>query len=100
MVTKIFWTSRDWMAAVSELPVRGPLPCRTVLVPRGTVAHGLRRDLIRGGRSDVLAGTRFVLAPAAAVEVLRSADVVFTPGEDALRAARFSALSRSSLPLG
>src|SRR6058998_1430705 len=99
MLTKIFWTSRDWMAAVAELPFRGPLPCRTVLVPRGTVAHGLRRDLIRGGRSDVLAGTRFVLAPASAVEVLRAADVVFKSGEEVLRTARLSAIFRAGLRL-
>jgi len=88
MIIKILWTSRDWAAAVAQMPVQGSLPCRTVLVPRGRVAHVLRRKLIRAGRSDALAGTRFVLAPAAAVEVLRAADFFFKPGEDALRTAK------------
>ena len=79
MIIKIFWTSRDWAAAVAQMPVQGSLPCRTVLVPRGRVAHVLRRKLIRAGRSDALAGTRFVLAPAAAVEVLRAADSFSNP---------------------
>lgn len=99
MIIKILWTSRDWAAAVAQMPVQGSLPCRTVLVPRGRVAHVLRRKLIRAGRSDALAGTRFVLAPAAAVEVLRAADLFFKPGEDALRTARLSALFRSDLRL-
>jgi hypothetical protein len=40
---KIFWNIGDWSSAVAAMPTRGPLPCRTVLVPRERVAHVLRR---------------------------------------------------------
>ena len=96
---KIFWNIGDWSSAVAEMPVRGPLPCRTVLVPRERVAHVLRRELIRMGRTDALAGTRFLATPFAAAEVLRSAGTVFNPGEEALRSARLLALFRSELKL-
>src|SRR2546426_5285000 len=99
MLVKVLWRSRECAATLAGLPVRGPLPCRTVLVPRERVAHALRRDLIRGGRPDALAGTRFVVAPVAAVEVLRAAGVIFKLGEEALRAARLSALFRAGLGL-
>jgi RecB family exonuclease len=85
--------------AVAELPVQEPLPCRTVLVRRECVAHALRRDLIRTGFGNVLAGTRFVPFSAAAAETLRNAGTNFMPGEEALRAARLSALFRSQLQL-
>src|SRR2546430_12494571 len=84
MLVKVLWRSRDCAAALAGRPVRGPLPCRTVLVPRERVAHALRRDLIRGGRPDALAGTRFVPAPVAAVEVLPAAGVIFRPRGEAL----------------
>lgn len=100
MEVKILWNVRDWAEAVAELPVAGPLPCRTVLVPRERVAHVLRRDLIRSGRSDALAGTRFLPMLSAAVEVLRADDRTFEPGEEALRRARLTALFRSQLQLG
>ncbi|MBI4564837.1 MAG: PD-(D/E)XK nuclease family protein [Planctomycetes bacterium] len=99
MNVKILWNSRDWADAVDKLPAQGPLPCRTVLVPRGRVAHALRRELIRIGRGRALAGTRFVPAPLAAVGVLRAAGFAFDPGEEALRATRLSVLFRSELRL-
>lgn len=58
------------------MPVQGPLPCRTVLVPRERVAHVLRRELIRSKRPDALAGTRFVQTAFAAVDVLRSEKLI------------------------
>ena len=82
---EILWSTRAWAEAVAALPVQGPLPCRTVVVPRERVAHALRRELILIGRPDALAGTRFVTPLAAAAEVLRAADVQFTPGEEGLR---------------
>src|SRR5262245_39094773 len=100
MEVTVFWDSCSWANAVAALPTRGPLPCRTVLVPREPVAHVLRRELIRAGRSDALAGTRFLRVPYAAVEMLRAADVAFEPGEEALRAARLLAVFRSELRLG
>jgi hypothetical protein len=92
MDVKVLWSSRDWAEAVAELPAAGPLPCRTVLVPRERVAHVLRRELIRTQRADVLAGTRFLSARFAALEVLRAAGVPFESGEEALRKARLRAL--------
>src|SRR3989454_7798231 len=96
---EILWSTRAWAEAVAALPVQGPLPCRTVLVPRERVAHALRRELLLIGRSDALAGTRFVTPLAAAAEVLRTADVQFTPGEEGLRASRLLALFQRGLHL-
>ncbi len=91
----IFWSTRDWATAIAALPVVGPLPCRTALVPRESIAHALRRELIRAGRGDALAGTRFVPVAAAAIEVLEAAAVDFDPGETALRRARLLAVLRA-----
>src|SRR5262245_26229804 len=100
MTVKIIWTSRDWAKAVVDLSAEGPLPCRTILVPKERVAHVLRRELIRTGNLDKLAGTRFVSPQIAAAEVLGSAGVEFESGEDILRTTRLSALFRSNLLLG
>src|SRR2546428_12836792 len=78
----IFWGTGTWAEAVAALPVQGPLPCRTVLVPRERVAHALRRELLLMGRAEALARTRFVTPIAAAAEVMRAADGQFTPGEE------------------
>jgi RecB family exonuclease len=95
----VFWTTRDWAEAIAARPAGGPLPCRAVLVPRERVAHALRRELIRAGHASVLAGTRFIPAPAAAGAVLQAAGLEFTPGGEALRAIRLLALFRGPLPL-
>ena len=95
----VLWNTRDWAAAIAALPVEGPLACRTVLVPRERVAHALRRELIRAGHVGVLAGTRFVPLGAAGVQVLESADLAVSPGEDALRRARLAGLLKFGLPL-
>jgi RecB family exonuclease len=95
----VFWTTRDWAEAIAALPAGGPLPCRTVLVPRERVAHALRRELIRAGHAGALTGTRFIPGPAAAVAVLQAAGVEFTSGEEALRPIRLLALFREPLPL-
>jgi RecB family exonuclease len=63
------------------------------------VAHALRRELIRGDQAQALAGTRFVPTPAAAIEVLHSAGVAVSPGEDALRRARLAGLLKVGIPL-
>lgn len=99
MDVRILWRSRDWADAVAALPVDGPLPCRTVLVPRERVAHALRRELLRVGRTNVLAGTRFIPMAHAAVEVLRAAGIVFEPGEEALRRARLMAVFHLDISL-
>src|SRR3972149_5188866 len=96
---ELLWSARDWAGGIAGLPVDGPLPCRTVLVPRERVAHALRRELLRAGLGHALAGTRFVTPLAAAVEVLQSADVVGAPGEEGLRPARLLALFRQGLAL-
>jgi hypothetical protein len=96
---EILWSTRAWAETVTALPVHGPLPCRTVLVPRERVAHALRRELLLIGRAHALAGTRFVTPPAAAAEVLRAAGGAFSPGEEALRASRLLALFQRGLPL-
>jgi hypothetical protein len=95
----VFWTTRDWATAIAELPATPPLPCRTVLVPRESVAHALRRELIRAGRGDALGGTRFVPVAAAAIEVLHAAGAHFVPGEAALRRARLAAVLRAGVSL-
>ncbi len=95
----VFWTTRDWAEAIAALPAPGPLPCRTVLVPRERAAHALRRELIRAGHADILAGTRFLPGPAAAVAVLQAAGVDFKPGEESLRTIRLLALFREPLQL-
>ncbi len=99
MAIKVIWNSQDFAHAVAELPVDGALPCRTVLVPGAAVAHVLRRELIRTGHHDVLAGTRFAPSQIAAAGVLRNADVRFELGEETLRVTRLSALFRSNLTL-
>ena len=70
-----------------------------MLVPRERVAHVLRRELIRVGCTDVLAGTRFVPMTYAAVEVLRAAGIAFEPGEEALRRARLMAVFHLDISL-
>lgn len=95
----VVWSTREWAAAIARLPAPGPLPCRTVLVPREPVAHALRRAMIRGGHAAALAGTRFVTPVAAAVAVLDAAGISFTPGEAALRPARLLALFRRGVEL-
>ena len=99
MTVKVVWTFRDCVQAVAALPVQGPLPCRIVLVRRERIAHSLRRDLIRNGFGNVLAGTRFVPLSAAAAEVIRNAGTKFRSGEEDLRAARLSGLFRSQMQL-
>ncbi len=99
MTMPVLWNTRDWAAAIAALPVDGPLPCRTVLVPRERVAHALRRELIRAGHVGALAGTRFVPMGAAAIEVLHGAGILVSPGEDALRSARLGGLLKIGLPL-
>ncbi len=99
MIQAVLWTTRDWAEQIARLPADGPLPCRTVLVPRERVAHALRRELLRAGLGHALAGTRFVTPLAAAVEVLQPAEVDGTPGEEGLRPARLLALFRQGLAL-
>src|SRR5688572_6455749 len=85
---RVFWSLDDCVRAVSELPVTGPLPVRTVLVPSERVAHALRRHCLRVGLAHILAGTRFLTPIAAAAAVLRGAGVQFDAGEEGKRAAR------------
>ncbi|MFQ5665432.1 MAG: PD-(D/E)XK nuclease family protein [Candidatus Binatia bacterium] len=99
MQIKVLWSIPDWVDAIVALPAGGPLACRTVLVPRERVAHSLRRELLRMGRADVLAGTRFVPFLAAAVSVLQAAGMVFTSTERALRPKRLRVLLRRGIPL-
>jgi len=96
---KVVWTAGAWANAVADLPAEGPLPCRTVLVPRMQVAHVLRRELVRAARAAALAGTRFLTAPLAAAAVLRRTGTAFEPGEEALRPARLLSLFRGDLGL-
>src|SRR6478609_5082696 len=84
--------SRAWARAVVDLPTTGPLPSRTVLVPSERVAHSLRRELLRMGRPDVLPGTLFLSAVAAAQGVLREVGTSFRLGEEDLRPVRLARL--------
>ena len=63
------------------------------------MAHTLRRDLIRAGYGEMLAGTRFVPFSVAAAEVLRTFGSRFESDEEVLRPARLSALFRSQIKL-
>src|SRR5215208_7224967 len=99
MTVLVLDTAASWADAVATLPVAGPLPARTVLVPSERHAHALRRALARSGRGAALAGTRFVGPLTAAEEVLRAAGVAFDAGEEELRAARLLALFREDLAL-
>src|SRR5205809_6960598 len=100
MAVKIIWTCQDWAQAVADLPTEGPLPRCTVLVPQEGVAHVLRRELIRTGHLDKLAGTRFLSPHVPASAVLRNIDVECESSEETLRTTRLSVLFRSDLPLG
>src|SRR5262245_56892090 len=95
----VVWSMAEQAAAVAALPAGGPLPCRTVLVPHERLAHALRRELIRTGRPQARAGTRFITPAAAAAAVLTAAGATFRPGEERLRTARLRALFQTSLPL-
>lgn len=96
---RVLWSLRDWADALAALPADRPLSCRTALVPRERVAHALRRRLLLDGQPGTLAGARFLTPAAAAVDVLRSADVAFRPGEESLRPARLLALFRGDARL-
>jgi len=87
---------RDWAARVAALPSAGALPTRTIIVPSEAVAHGLRRELIRQGREDVLLGARFADARTLSLEVLEGADIAVRTGEESLRAVRVRAALRST----
>jgi hypothetical protein len=63
------------------------------------VAHALRRELIRTGHPDALAGTRFMAPAAAAAAVLDAAGIHHRAGEEHLRTARLRALFLTDLPL-
>src|SRR5262245_12921078 len=93
------WSTTELAAAISALPAPGPLPCRTVLVPHERLAHALRRELIRTGHPQALAGTRFITPVAAAVAVLAAASATFRAGEERLRTARLRALLQTPLRL-
>jgi len=95
----VLWNAREWAEAIARLPTELPLLCRTALVPRERVAHTLRRQMVRTGRVDLLAGTRFLTPATAAGEVLGAAGIMFTPGEEPLRSARLVALFRQGLSL-
>ncbi len=76
---------------LSELDAMGPLPERTVVVRNEAVAHSWRRDIV-DVRPDLLIGTRFITPIGAAARVLELAGVAYSPGEEAIRAARIVAL--------
>lgn len=84
----VLWSTTDWARAVADLPVEGPLSDATVIVPNERVAHALRRELLRLGCADRLAGARFVSPFTAARETLEVAGVAFSTGEETLRPLR------------
>src|SRR5262245_59993458 len=95
----VVWSIAQLAAGITALPTSGPLPCRTVLVPHERLAHALRRELIRTGHAQALAGTRFITPTAAAAAVLTAAGATFRPGEERLRTARLRTLFQIPLPL-
>lgn len=85
----------SWAAAVAALPVAGPLPARTVLVPTEAHAHILRCQL-SSDAPGALAGTRLLTLPAVACAVLDAAGVAYRVGEEQRRPLRFRAWLRSN----
>src|SRR5262249_11498692 len=90
--TIVVWNAGDWAEAILALPTNVALPSRTVVVPRESVAHALRREIVKAGHPEGLIGTRFVSLASAAVEVLADAGVSFAAGEEALRGLRLRRL--------
>lgn len=84
-----------WLA---EMAPAGPLPERTVFVRNEAVAHSWRRDIV-DVQPDLLIGTRFVTPIGAAAGVLALAGIAYSPGEEAVRAARIVSLLTEELPL-
>src|SRR4051812_25397889 len=95
----VVWSTNDWAEAIVALAGQGPLPCRTVLVPRERVAHSLRRELVRLKRVDALAGTQFTSLSNAAAGVLDAAGVEFSQGEARLRSLRLREIFGTALTL-
>ncbi len=89
---RVLWSTADWARAIAELPIEGPLPAATVIVPDERAAHALRRELLRLGHGRLLVGTRFVSPFTLARETLAAAGVEFAAGEEELRPLRLRAL--------
>jgi ATP-dependent Lhr-like helicase len=99
LLPRVLWSTRDWVSAVIDLQTDDALPCRTVLVPRESVAHALRRGIVKAGKPAALIGTRFITAARAAAEVLAASGIEFIPGEEVLRPLRLRRLFRDEPPL-
>ncbi len=99
MSVTVLWTTRDRASAIADLPADGPLRCRTALVPRGRVAHALRRELTASIGPTPWWARGSSRSGVAASEVLRAAGVHAAPGEDVLRRVRVPRLLKSGLPL-
>ncbi len=69
----VLWSLEDWADSVMRLPVTGPLPQRTVLVPNERVAHALRCTLTERNQQVALVGTRFLPLLELAREVVADA---------------------------
>ena len=91
------FTTQDILDQIADLPADGPLPRRTVIVPRTRVAHRLRCGLIERNRLDLLPGTAFVTVKSLATDVLHAAGVEFREGENELRLSRLRVLFRQGL---
>ncbi|MDI7269578.1 MAG: PD-(D/E)XK nuclease family protein, partial [Myxococcota bacterium] len=85
---------------LAELPIEGPLPAATVIIPDERAAHALRRELLRLGHGRLLVGTRFVSSFTLARETLAAAGVEFAGGEEDLRPLRLRALFARKPRLG
>ena len=46
VIIRVLWTTRECAPAIAALPVGGPLPSRTVLLPRERVAHSVRQEML------------------------------------------------------
>ena len=89
---QVCWNTHDILDRIADLPVDGPLPRRTIVVPKARVAHRVRCGLIQGNRCDLLAGTSFVTVKTLATEVLQAAKVLPREGENELRLSRLHVL--------
>ena len=65
------FTTQDILDQIADLPADGPLPRRTIIVPRARVAHRLRCGLIDRGRRKGRKAGRFLLLGSASIDLLK-----------------------------
>ncbi len=88
----VCWSLNEVVDRVVGLAVAGPLPIRTVVVPRLRLAQQIRVCLLERGRGDLLVGTHFTTPHSLAWGVLQRTSGAFSGAEDELRLPRLRVL--------